>query len=289
MTLYGLSAIYSIFLFRRGFRRDDRVNYCILLVAFCFHLAAMMQRGFSLDRCPIRNLFEATMFIAFTMVATYLVIGVWHRLRFLGAFASPVLLAIGVFALMPGLDKPGANLEMTNDAWLSLHVSLFALSYGAMGLSAVAALMFLTQERNLKVHKIRAVLSLMPPIQRLEVTTSRLMVAGLALLTVALAVSVAGYKHFKGIYFTGDPKVIWSFCVWVLYLTMVVMRWKFAHGGRRFAWGAVGGFRVHLADILGRQLLVATPSPGTMNFSLESSMTEQFIVNRPIQRATEQH
>ena len=45
-----------------------------------------------------------------------------------------------------------------------------SLSYGAFGLSAVAALMYLTQERNLKFHKLQAIFSLMPPIQRLEAT-----------------------------------------------------------------------------------------------------------------------
>jgi uncharacterized membrane protein YbhN (UPF0104 family) len=63
----------------------------------------MIKRGFSLERCPVHNLFEATMFVMWTMVAAYLVFGIWSRLRFLGAFASPVLFAIGVFALLFGL------------------------------------------------------------------------------------------------------------------------------------------------------------------------------------------
>src|SRR5512138_1006178 len=92
---YGLSTFYSIFLFRKGFRKDDRISYLMLLAGFAFHTAAMLSRGFSLDRCPIRNLFEATMFVAWTMVAVYLVVGLWPRFRFLGAFASPVLLGIG--------------------------------------------------------------------------------------------------------------------------------------------------------------------------------------------------
>ena len=86
VLFYGLGAIYSIFLFRRGFRKDDRINYLILLVGFVFHTTAMLERGFSLNRCPIRNLFEATMFIAWTMVALYLVLGLWARMRFLGTF-----------------------------------------------------------------------------------------------------------------------------------------------------------------------------------------------------------
>jgi ABC-type transport system involved in cytochrome c biogenesis permease subunit len=101
VLFYGLSSIYSIFLLRKGFRQDNRINYCLLLVAFGFHTAAMFKRGFSLQRCPINNLYEATTFIGWTMVTSYLLIGSWSRLRFLGAFASPLLLAIGVFSLMP--------------------------------------------------------------------------------------------------------------------------------------------------------------------------------------------
>lgn len=251
VTIYGLSAFYSIFLFRKGFRKDDRINYLLLLTGFLFHTGAMLQRGFSLDRCPIRNLFEATLFVAWTMVGVYLVAGLWPRLRFLGAFAAPLLAAIGVFGLMPDLDRPGTTLQLDTGNWLSVHVALFSIAYGAFGLSAVAGLMYLTQERDLKMHRLRAVLSKMPSIQRLELTSGWLLLAGFGILTLALGVSFAGFKHFKGQFFTGDPKIIWSIFVWVLYLVLVVMRWKFAQGGRRFAWGAIGGFTFVLLTFWG--------------------------------------
>ena len=163
VILYGISAVYSIFLFRKGFRQDNRVNYLLLLAGFLLHTLAMTQRGFALNRCPVRNLYEATLFIEWTMLAAYLVLGLWHRLRFLGAFASPFLFGIGLFALMPGLDvvKPDARFHF-GGGWLSLHAVLFTLSYGAFGLSAVAAMMYLKQERDLKRHTARAVFSLMP-------------------------------------------------------------------------------------------------------------------------------
>src|SRR5882757_2907073 len=97
--------IYSVFLWRKGFRQDNSINYFLLLAAIVFHTSAMVKRGFSLERCPVNNLYEATLFIAWTIVAAYLLLGAWSRLRFLGAFASPLLFVIGVFALMPDLDK----------------------------------------------------------------------------------------------------------------------------------------------------------------------------------------
>src|SRR3989441_7774483 len=131
--------IYSLFLWRKGFRQDNRINYLLLLAAFGLHTTAMVLRGFRLNHCPVTNLYEATTFVSWTIVAVYLVVGIWSRMRFLGAFASPVLFAIGVFALMPSLDTPSAGPELTGIG-TSLHAALMSLAYGAFGLSSVAAL-----------------------------------------------------------------------------------------------------------------------------------------------------
>jgi hypothetical protein len=48
VIIYGISTLYSIFLWRKGFRQDNRINYCLLLLAFVFHTVAMLKRGFSL-------------------------------------------------------------------------------------------------------------------------------------------------------------------------------------------------------------------------------------------------
>jgi ABC-type uncharacterized transport system permease subunit len=189
-----------------------------------------------------------------TMVAAYLVVGLWSRLRFLGAFASPLLFAIGIFALMPGLDELSAKPEFSG-VWLSLHVALFVLAYAAFGLSSVAGLMYLTQERDLKTHKMRAIFSLMPPIQRLELVAGRLLLAGFAFLTAALVVSAFGVKQMSGLSFVSDPKILWSLFVWALYLVLVIMRWRFSQGGRRFAWGSIAGFIFVLLTFWGSSLL----------------------------------
>src|SRR5438552_14991622 len=118
--------IYSVFLWRKGFRQDNRVNYLLLLGAFALHTTAMIQRGFSLNHCPVTNLYEATTFAAWTIVAVYLAVGFWARLRFLGAFASPVLFGIGVFALMPDLDTARGAWPQLPEGSTSLHAALFS-------------------------------------------------------------------------------------------------------------------------------------------------------------------
>ncbi len=271
--------IYSVFLWRKGFRQDNRVNYFLLLIAAIFHTLAMFKRGFSLERCPVNNLFEATMFVGWTMVAAYLVLGIWSRLRFLGAFASPILFALGIFALMPGLDVHGPKPQFSG-GWLSLHVALFSLAYGAFGLSSVAGLMYLTQEHDLKFHKLRAVISKLPPIQRLELAMGRLLFSGFILLSVALVIGFIWLKQTYGNYFQNDPKILWSILVWVFCLGLVLLRWKFS--GRRLAWGTIGLFVFVALTFWGSSLMspIHSPNQQTQRGSKIKKTFDQKFVNR---------
>ena len=254
VLVYGASTAYSVSLWRSGFRKDNRVNYLLLLAGFCLHVTAMSLRGFSLQHCPVNNLFEATMFVGWTIVTAYLVIGLVAKLRFLGVFVSPLLFFLGVFALMPALDPPhGPKPEFTG-AGVSLHAALILQAYGAFGLGAIAGLMYLSQEHDLKFHKLRAVFSMFPPIQKLELISARLLRNGFILLTIGLAIGAMVLGRHQDGYFT-DIKVIWSLFVWAIYLALLLMRYKFAQGGRRFAWGAVAAFAFVLLTFWGTNLL----------------------------------
>jgi ABC-type uncharacterized transport system permease subunit len=252
---YGLSSAYSVFLWRKGFRKDDRVNYLILLAAALLHTVAMVKRGFSIDQCPVNNLYEATTFITWTIVVTYLFFGLFRRLRFVGAFASHVLLFLGVFALMPALDPPHAAKPDFSNGLVSLHATLIFLGIGAFGLSAVAALMFLSEEHDLKFHKLRAIFSLLPPIQRLERVMNSLLLSGIFFLTAGLFFSPFLVKEKFGVYFKSDPLLDYSIFIWVFYLALLVSRWKFGQGGRRFAWSTLGSFAFIILTFWGFLLL----------------------------------
>ena len=258
---YGVSTIYSVFLWRKGFREDDRTNYIVLAVSWLAHTTAMVLRGFSFSRCPVNNLFEAMMFIMWTIVATYLVIGIWPKFRFFGAFAAPALLGMGVFALMPSLDHHEPNQEFALHGLRSLHAALILLAYSAFGLSGVASAMYLTEERDLKMRRMRALFSLLPPIERLELVASRLLTVGLVLLTAGLSLAPFLMKEKFGVFWKLDPKIPWSILVWVIYASLLAMRKWFAQGGRKFAWGSVGSFSFVLLTFWGVNLLSGAHKP----------------------------
>jgi len=253
--------MYSVFLWRKGFRKDDRANYYLLFAAFALHTTAMFKRGYSINACPVNNLYEATVFIAWAIAAAYLGLGTVPRLRFLGAFASHVLFFMGVFALMPALDRPYNSGPDFSGTLISLHAALIFLAIGAFGLSAAAAVMFLTEEHDLKFHKLRAVFSLLPPIQRLERVMNGLLLCGISLFTAGLAISPFLLKAKYGVWLKNDPLLDYSIFIWLCYLGLLVSRWKFGQGGRRFAWSTIVSFAVIMLTFWGFILLSPVHHP----------------------------
>ena len=243
MAFYGLSTVYSVFLWRKGFRKDDHVNYLLLLAGVTLHTLAMFKRGLTLHSCPVNNLYEATTFLLWALGLACLVYSLLPRLKFLCAFTAPVLFTVGVFALMPSLDVhplPGAKPDFSD--WLrSLHAATILQSYGAFGLAAVAAAMFLMQQHDLKFHKLRAVLSLLPSIQRLELITLRLTLVGFLLFTIGL-VTGQQLPRPEGRPYLSDPKVVWSALLWLVYLGLLVARLLPGRSTRRFTVGVIVAF-----------------------------------------------
>lgn len=254
IALCALAAGRAAFLWRRGFSRDDWWCYGLLCLALIPAAGAMLARGFSLQRCPVTNLFEAIMFLVWAMLGCHVAVGFISRLRFLSALAAPLLVALGVFGLQPGLDQPAPVLDLSRGL-VSLHAALILLAYGTFGLSAAAALMFLAQERNLKLHKLRAVLSLLPSIERLSKVVVDALAVGLALLTVGLVLGIPLVRATKEAPVRGDPKVLWSVLVWGIYLALLISRTGLRRGPRWMAWGSALTFAFVILTFWGTNLL----------------------------------
>ena len=270
VIFYGVATMYSVFLWRKGFRRDDWVNYFLLAVGVALHTLAMFQRGFSLNACPVNNLYEATTFLLWALGLASLVCALMPRFKFIGAFAVPVLFTVGVFALMPSLDPPHGPKPEFSGALRSLHAATILQAYGAFGLAAVAAMMFLVEQRDLKLHKLRALMSFLPAIQRLELITTRLVAAGFVLLTVGL---VSGWllPRKAGLAYFADAKVLWSALLWLAYLEALVAHKFFGRSARRFALGVVIAFVLLLLTFWFTNQLSPlhreTPPPRTQHLS----------------------
>jgi ABC-type uncharacterized transport system permease subunit len=254
LAVYGLAAAHGALLWRRGFPKGEWTNYGLLCGGFVLHSLAMIGRGFSLARCPVTNLFEALMFVLWAIAMAYLVGGLWAPLRFLGVFLAPVLVGVGLFALQPGLDRPGPVFDLEHAA-VSLHVALVLLAYAGFGFACVTGILYLIREHDGGSERFRALAGNLPPLARLEQVLLRSLGIGLILLTAGLVGSFGLMRERYGVVVRPDAKIAWSILVWMVYLGLLVQRLKFRHQARRLAWGSMCGFAFVILTFWGTNLL----------------------------------
>ena len=217
-TLCFLVAVaHTLATLREGVFRRRLFNFVAIAVGFALQSAFLSVRGHALGRCPITNLFEVFIFLAWSVALIYLLIGPTYRLSLMGAFTAPVVLLIQTFALLAPIDIPHP-IRVAPNPWLEFHASMSMIAYGAFALACVAGVMYLVQERQLKTHQLHSIFYHLPPLPTLFSALTRLLWLGFALYTAGL---ISGF-------FTGGPlpqlKMICAFAVWIFYGAILQVR-----------------------------------------------------------------
>ena len=228
-------------------------NFFAIALGFVFQTAFLSVRGQALGRCPLTNLFEVFIFLAWSVSLIYLLIGPAYRLSLLGFFTSPLVFFFQMFALLTPWDAP-ARLRPAPNAWLELHAAVSIVAYGAFALAGVAGVMYLAQERQLKTHNLKSIFYHLPPIRDLATANTRLVLTGLALLTVGL---LAGFA--MGNAGAHAAKIVWSSAVWLLYALLAGAEWWRRISPRRAALMSVGAFALVLITLSGLTFISQQP------------------------------
>ena len=240
--LFGFA--YTMFALGAGRYSPSRFNFISIAAGFAFQFAFLVHRGQVIGRCPLSNLFEVFIFLSWSMVLLYFLIGPAYRLSLLGAFTSPVVFLFQVFAMLALNDTP-SKLRIRPNPWLEMHATLSIIAYGAFAMAGVAGVMYLAQERQLKRRQIGAFFFNLPPISNLAVAIDRLLMTGFILLTFGLCAGVGMGGPVDSI------KLGWGFGIWILYGALFYSE-KWHHLSRkRLATLSVAAFGLTLVTLWG--------------------------------------
>jgi len=244
---FFLGFAYTMFVLGTGRYRPSRFNFAAMAGGFAFQTAFLAHRGHALNACPLTNLFEVLIFLSWSIVLLYFVVGTAYRLSLLGVFTSPLAFIIQAFALIVPLDSPpGPRARVVAQPWLETHAAISIIAYGAFALACVAGVMYLIQERQLKTHRFRRLFFQLPPIADLAVAINRLILTGFILLSIGLLSGflVRGIRVEFG-------KIIWGVGVWLIYGGILQAdKWRRVTP-RRVAQLAVAAFSITLATLWG--------------------------------------
>jgi ABC-type uncharacterized transport system permease subunit len=223
---------------------DPRVPFAAICIGFVFTNMFLFERGHAIGRCPITNPFEVLVFMTWSMVLIYLVIGTSYRLSLMGIFTAPaasILLFIAV-AAAPG-DSIAKRIKV--NPWLEAHTSFSMVACGAFALACIAGVMFLVQERQLKTRQPTSIFFRLPPITELSVANSRLLWLGFTLFTVGIATGflIGGKINWV--------QAGWSILVWTLYGGILVARIRHAVAAKWVAAMSIIAFSLLLSTFWG--------------------------------------
>jgi HemX protein len=221
-TLCFLAAVlHTVIELRAGVFRPMRFNFFAVGLGFIFQTAFLSVRGHELGRCPLTNLFEVFIFLAWSVAVIYMLVGPAYRLSLMGAFTAPLVVLLQGFALLAPIDIRHP-VKVPAAPWLEFHASISLVAYGAFALACIAGVMYLVQERQLKTHHLHSIFYHLPPLTDLFAAITRLLWWGFALYTLGI---VSGF-------FTGHPlprvQVAAAVGVWLLYAAILQgrhLRW----------------------------------------------------------------
>jgi len=257
LAAYVVAAIHAVLAFINKRRALQRVSELAMLIGFVLHTAAIVADWVIYGHYPLFYFRDTVSFLAWTLVASYALVLYRYRARPLGSFTLPLVSVLIFIAIITRLEPGGsAEANSISATWLfPVHTTLLLFAYAAFFVVFVASIMYLLQERELKLKKFSAIFHRLPALTTVnEIATSSAAI-GLTLLTVGIATGMLWSSSRDGRLWHNDPKEIFAALTWLLYLLLILYRSTSRWRGRMAAWMGVAGFALVLFSFFGARLM----------------------------------
>ena len=237
-------ALYAVGLFHTiqvAFQKGSSI-FRPALAAFSIgavlHMVALVEAGRTAQHFPPEGFHNSVSLCAFILAVLFLFVYWRYRFESLGVFLFPMVF---VMTSVASLQAPAPHWTNTSsrNTWLVIHIILVLLGYAALVLTALAAVFYLIQERQLKRKKSMALLERLPPLGTLDNLITKSLGFGFVLLTVGVVTGATWAYVESGARWISDPVVTVALFNWVLCLLMVILRISAGWRGRKAALMAV--------------------------------------------------
>lgn len=242
--LFFSSATYLYFDYLR-LRRNDSGFWASVSAAigWCALTLGVVVRWAALGRMPVGSIEDSAILVLWLIASGYMLIESRWKLKAGGAFLIP-LVTVGVFftLIYPVETQGGGATLPLPSPWLVVHIGAVFIGYGAFCLAALAALLYLLQERELKAKKLTFMHFSLPSLSALDRLATSAIGLGFPAMTLGIVCGAVGSKQVWGSYFLWDPKMTFALCVWAFYGLCLFGRKRQGWGGRRYAILTLVGF-----------------------------------------------
>jgi len=255
LAAYLNAAIHSILAFVNKRRSLQRVAEWSMAAGFILHTTALIADWVIDGHYPLFFLRETLSFLAWAMVAAYALVLYRYQAQALGAFTMPLVSVITFVALVIRTSTQGTPAGFSTTWLFPIHTTLLIFAYAAFFVVFMASVMYLLQERELKLKTFSAIFHRLPSLSTVNELATTAAALGLTLLTVGIATGMVWSSARDGRIWHNDPKEIFAVLTWLLYFLLIVYRSTAGWRGRRAAWLGVVGFALVLCTFVGTRFL----------------------------------
>jgi ABC-type transport system involved in cytochrome c biogenesis permease subunit len=258
LAAYVVAAIHSILAFVNKRRTLERITMGSLAFGFVLHTVSLITDWTGEGRYPLFGLRETFSFLAWTLVVTYGLLIYRYRTQALGSFTLPLVAVLTFIASVTHDASAAATGTVTdaNAAWLfPVHTTLLIFAYAAFFVVFIASVMYLLQERELKLKTFSAIFHRLPSLTTINNIATTAVGIGWTLLTLGILTGMIWSSSRDHRLWHNDPKEIFAVLTWLLYFALVLYRATAGWRGRQAAWMGVAGFALVLCTFFGARLL----------------------------------
>jgi ABC-type uncharacterized transport system permease subunit len=255
LAAYLIAAIHSILAFVNKRRSLQRVAEWSTAAGFILHTTALVADWVIDGHYPLFSLREALSFLGWALVALYSLVLYRYRTHAVGAFTMPLVSVLTLLALLIGTSSSNAPAAFSATWLFPIHTTLLIFAYAAFFIVFMASVMYLLQERELKLKTFGATFHRLPSLTTVNEIATSSAALGLTLLTLGIATGVIWSSTRFGRFWRNDPKEIFALLTWGLYFYLTIYRLTAHWRGRSAAWLGVVGFALVLLTFVGARFL----------------------------------
>src|SRR5215213_9271708 len=224
LAAYLIAAIHSILAFVNKRRSLQRVAEWSIIAGFVLHTGALLADWAIDGHYPLFGLREALSFLAWALVALYALVRYRYRTQAVGAFMMPLISALTFVALLMGTNSSNTPASFSATWLFPIHTTLLIFAYAAFFIVFMASVMYLLQERELKLKRFSAIFHRLPSLTSVNELATTAAALGLTLLTLGIVTGMVWSWTRSGQLWHNDPKEIFALLTWLLYFVLTVYR-----------------------------------------------------------------
>ena len=239
LLLYAGAFITYIYHFTSKKETIGKIATYVVFFGLVAHGFSILFRGLAVSHFPIASAYESISAISWSVIAAYLIVEHFSQIKVVGIFVT-ILTCLLMGYGWTQYTVPAALRADLRSYWVTMHVSVIFIGYGAIIVAAGLAILYLLQEKQLKSRKPSNLFKRLPSLEALDEMSYRAVAVAVPFLSMGIAAGAIWMR----VAWKGRPDIIIASIAvtWALLVAYLLLRHFAGWRGKKASILAIAGF-----------------------------------------------